>query len=160
MNQNQISVSITVTALNEALASIDAINTKLPFLLSLTTAERKEMAKMGDKTLAFVTKALEYAQADAANLPPYITLAEFAKDVKAVQDLMKVLRPLQKVAESVEDTAMLAGSEAYQAALAYYNFQKGAMKAGQTGAKTIVQDLSARFPGRPRKADATVKVQE
>jgi len=159
-NNNQISISIPDADLQAVLDAIDTIRTKLPFLISLMPAERHEMLKMGDGTVAFVKKAYEYALADGAALPGFINIVEFGKDVIAVDDLLKVLRPLEKLSESLEDTVMLAGSEAYMAALAYYNLQKAAMKAGQNGAKTVVQNLAERFPGgsaRKRVADDPAK---
>lgn len=41
---------------------------------------------------------------------------------------------------------MLSGHEAYVQALYYYGSVKLAAKAGDTEAKTIVEDLSKRFP--------------
>ena len=46
---------------------------------------------------------------------------------------------------------MLAGSEAYTAALAYYQSAKTAAKRKIPGAEVIYRDLAERFPGAPRK---------
>jgi uncharacterized protein (DUF1786 family) len=59
--QNLISVSIPDTDLSEIKGAITTLNTKLmPYLKTLSVQDRQEMAKMGDKTVAFVQKALEY----------------------------------------------------------------------------------------------------
>jgi hypothetical protein len=64
MKDNQISEVITPEQATAALNSIEALHTALSHLLviNLTDEERSDMRKMGDKTLAFVQKALEYAQ--------------------------------------------------------------------------------------------------
>jgi hypothetical protein len=41
--------------------AIATIRQKLPFLVDLTTEDRRTMLKMGDKSRAFVSKALEVA---------------------------------------------------------------------------------------------------
>ena len=41
------------------------------------------------------------------------------------------------------------GSEAYTASLAFYSALKTAIAAGEVGLKSVYDDLSARFPGRP-----------
>jgi hypothetical protein len=46
-----------------------------------------ELSKMGDKTLAFVQKALEYAEANPTLVPAYLDIAEAKKDFSLSQDL-------------------------------------------------------------------------
>ena len=103
---------------------------------------------MGDKTLAFVNKAFEYAYQNPKIVPSFLDLTEFGKDAAAVTNLKKVLIPLEQLSEKLSDTNLLAGSEAYMAALAFYNAVKGAAKAGEPGMKNIYDDLQSRFPGR------------
>jgi hypothetical protein len=51
-------------------------------------------------------------------------------------------------------TLALSGSEAYAGALIFYNTVKSAMKSKVPKAETIYNDLSTRFPGKPKKPDA------
>jgi hypothetical protein len=51
-----------------------------PYTIALTPAERHELPKMGEKTLAFVEKAHQFAQQNPAFLPPYLDIAEFGID--------------------------------------------------------------------------------
>jgi hypothetical protein len=54
--------------------------------------------------------------------------------------------------ENVDDTTMLAGSEAYQAALVFYNSVKTAATHDVSGAKAVYDELKKRFPGGKRKS--------
>jgi hypothetical protein len=54
----------------------------------------------------------------------------------------------------VEDSLMLAGSEAYGAALACYQTIKGAARLNVPGAGTIAEELSQRFLMRSSRAQA------
>jgi hypothetical protein len=110
------------------------------------------LPKMGDKTLAFVTKALDYAKQNPTLAPAFLNVPEFEKDVTAVTSLNNVLRPLQQLTEKLDDTTLQAGSEAYAAALIFYTSVKSAAKAGVPGTKNIYDDLQARFPGRGKVA--------
>jgi hypothetical protein len=68
--------------LAQAQAYIDgAINELLPYLLTLTPTERHGLAKMGEKTLSFVSKAYEFAEHNAQFRPSYLNMAEFKVDV-------------------------------------------------------------------------------
>ena len=148
--ENKVSIALEAEVIANITAAIDTISTNLPGLVNLTDDERQTIPKMGDKTLAFVSKALEYANQNQELVPPYLDVAEFAKDVTAVTRLQQVLKPLQQLVEKLDDTTMLAGSEAYTAALVFYTAVKGAEKAGVPGVKTVSDDLQARFPGRGR----------
>lgn len=150
MKSNKISTSVKADDLTAMLASIAALNEKLPYLINLLPDERKEMLKMGDKTLAFVTKALEYAIVNPG-LAGLVDVPEFEKDVKLIASLLKVLRPLQALVQRLEDTVMQAGSEAYNEALHFYGSSRIGMKSGVPGAQTIFNDLAERFPGKARK---------
>jgi hypothetical protein len=152
---NKISVAITAADMGVMLTAINDLNSKLNFLLALSEEDRKDLPKMGDKTVAFVNKCFDYAKANPALVPTYVEMAEFEKDVVAVSELLKVLRPIHQLYQRLDDTVMQAGSEAYQAGLLFYNNLKGATKAGVPGAKTIYHDLAERFPGRGKKQTET-----
>jgi len=156
--ENRVSITISneaITAINAAIATIEQ---NLPTLINLTAEDRKSLPKMGDKTLAFVNKTLEYGKQNPQVVPSFLDIGEFEKDVQAVINLNKVLIPLQQLVEKLDDTTILAGSEAYSAALVFYNAVKGAAKAGVPGMKTVYDDLQARFPGRGKApAAATVE---
>ena len=72
-------------------------------------------------------------------------------DLEAVQTLKQVYGPLRQIADLLDDTILLSGSEAYIAALAFYNYVKGAGKAGVPGTDMIYGDLKQRFPGNSKK---------
>jgi hypothetical protein len=58
-NDNQHVQAIPSTVLAAAQAKIDEVLTSLaPYLLALTPGERRELPKMGEKTIGFVEKPL------------------------------------------------------------------------------------------------------
>jgi len=153
-NSNQISLSVPPEKVEKAKQLYAEANAILvPYLLNLTPEESKELPKMGDKSYAFVTKALEYLKVPGTPLPPYTNVAELEVDLKGFDTIRQILQAAMPTIDLLQDTMLLSGSEAYVAALAYYNYIKGAAKAGVPGAQTIYDDLSARFPGRPIKKD-------
>ena len=83
--------------------------------------------------MAFVSKSLEYAKLNPRVVPYFLDLSEFEKDVNATTYLRKVFLPLQQLYEKLNDTTLQVGSEAYTAALIFYNAVKGAAKAGEDG---------------------------
>ena len=146
--ENQISIIISEEALANINKAIATINENLPDLINLTVDDRHQLPKMGDKTIAFVNKSFEYASQNPTIVPSFLDLTEFAKDTAVVTSLKRILMPLEQLNEKLSDTNLLAGSEAYMAALVFYTAVKGAAKAGQPGMKNIYDDLQSRFPGR------------
>lgn len=155
-NENQLSHELNAQDLKEILNALQLIQTKLGFLVNLTPEERQAYPKMGDKTVAFVGKALEYAKDNQEFVPNYMDMQEFEKDMNLLGQLQKILRPIRKLEEGLSDTIMLAGSESYTAARVFYNSVKNARELNVTGVDTIYQDLQERFPGRgPSKVVST-----
>jgi hypothetical protein len=148
---NRVSISIKPADMTAMLDALTLLKSKLPFLLVLLPQERKTLTKMGDKSVAFVTKALEYAAANPSLVPAFLDVTEFDKDIKVITELLKVVRPLEQLQMQLEDTLMQAGAEANEAALFFYNNAKVASKAGVPGAEPIYLDLKERFPGKPKK---------
>ena len=154
--ENLISTSISTETLVAVNTNLTAINTALAniLLFNLTATERQSLRIMGDKSIAFVQKALEYAENNPALLPPYLSLAEAQKDFALTHDLYGILQQINTLQRAVEDTMMVAGSEAYDAALIFYNSVKGASRVNVPGSEAVYNDLQQRFAMKPQKAVA------
>ncbi len=116
-----------------------------PYLLALTPEQRQILPKMKDKTVSFVSKALEYANANSQFAPAYLDVKSLADDINTVSELTPVKNPLASLSMQLNDTVMIAGSEAYVAALTFYNSVKQAARRNVPGAKAIYDDLKQRF---------------
>ncbi|MDR1218111.1 MAG: hypothetical protein LBK73_00700, partial [Treponema sp.] len=121
MKANQHTQAIPSTVLTQAQTKIDEAKSLLaPYLLALTPAERRELPKMGEKTIAFVEKAYDFARQNPNLIPPYLDVAAFGVDFDDAHSLWTLLNTAQQLEEGIGDTEMTAGSEAYQAALVFY----------------------------------------
>ena len=150
-NSNRVATAIPANVLAEATAKLNEVRSLLqPYLQALTVDERRHLAKMSDKTLAFVAKVDLYTTSNPEFTPAFMHADELHVDVKVVEALRPILDLCEQLCSNVDDTSMLAGSEAYVAALMYYSSVKLAAKTGQPNAKPIYDDLSVRFPGKPR----------
>jgi GrpB-like predicted nucleotidyltransferase (UPF0157 family) len=130
-----------------------AIALLTPYLLPLTPTERHDLPKMGDKTLSFVEKAQDYAHQYPQLCPSYLNVKEFDVDMTDATGLRRMHISAKQLSDDIDDTVMVAGSEAYQAALVFYNAVKAAAVQDIPGAKEVYNDLKARFPSIKRKSD-------
>ena len=150
-------ISLQIPAQDEADIN-NALNTLfqklMPHLLTISDSERQALPKMKDKTLAFVTKATEHAEQNPALLPPYVDVVEWRRDFDAVTRLRMIGNQVSQLLRAVEDSAMVAGSEAYIAALSFYKNTQVAASLNVQGAKDITDDLKIRFSNQGRKRSA------
>ena len=115
--------------------------------------EKIQLPKMGDKSVPFVTKGAEYLRIPSTPAPPYLNPEDLDVDLNAFDTIRQIRQVVQPVADMLDDTMLLCGSEAYIAVLAFYTYLQGAAKMNVPGAKTIYEDLSTRFPRRHTKKE-------
>jgi len=153
MKDNRHSQAIPAVVLEQAQAKItEASGLLRPYLLALTPDERHDLPKMGPKTLNFVEKSHEYAHALQHLVPPYLDMSAFDSDFADAHGLWNLNNSLHRLAAEVLDTQTAAGSEAFQAALLFYNSVKVAANQDVLDAKTVCEELKLRFPSSRRKA--------
>jgi hypothetical protein len=156
---------LPMTAISATLSDIDRqiiaqsihnIRERLPFLVDLVGSERNSMPKMGDKSRAFVGKALEVASQNNEFLPRSFDVEEMRKDLELYDDLASLMMTLSQLQDLVDDTCLVVGSEAYSAALTVYNYAK---TSGQNanGLEPLVKEMKQRFR-RTRKPKAVAAI--
>lgn len=146
-NDNRISAVLSdedVAAVQGALATIRGA---LPFLVTLSGQERKELPRMGPKSIGFDEKCSTYMANRAEFMPGFVDPAEVAKDRALRAQLLRFAAELATLAGSVDDTVQLVSSEVWLADLAYYQSVREAAHRGRDGAQDIYDDLRPRFPG-------------
>ena len=147
---NHISVVLDDATLTEVRAAIGVLRTKLvPALKTLSDQDRRELPRLGDKTAEFVRKSFEYTGIHPDLVPGYVDRAAFKTDLDALALLQNLERELAPVNNALGDSVLLSGSEAYQAALLFYNNVKVAKKVNLGSSTSVYNDLAARFPGSP-----------
>jgi hypothetical protein len=161
MNENRISISLTdeeITTINKA---IQILAEKFqPILIALEAGDKKNLTKIGEKSISFVDKASQYAKTNPEFLPPFINADEMKKNFDAFTVLNNFLRPLNQITKNLDDTATLCGSDAIMAALGYYKLVGQAKNMGVPNAAAIYEDLSQRFEAQKnrRNKSATPKI--
>ncbi len=144
--ENQISVVIPEEVITTIMTKLQECKEDLtPYLQALTASDRSGLFKMGDKSLPTVQKVKSYAETNPEFVPGYMDKEEFLKDEAVVSQLTPIANLLEQLFSDVDDTRLLAGSEALQAALLYYGQVNEANKKGVNSAKPIYDDLKQRF---------------
>jgi hypothetical protein len=151
MPDNRISATLSAADAKAVMDAINTIRTKLPFLLDLTLEERRALPKMGDKSRAFVSQALDVAKQNPDILPRSFDIDEMSKDVDLANALQPIMLALTQLQELVDDTYLLVGSEAYIAALLVYQYARAAGKGAALDG--MLDALGQRFARKSHAAD-------
>ena len=140
-------------ALTQISDALDAIRAAVePHAVELSADGRREVLKMGDRTLAFVEKAVRYARERSDLTPGFLDVDEMEADLGTSKTLEGIAQRLGQLESLVRDTAMVAGGEAHEGALMFYRAVQAAAKAGPPGADVVRDDLGKRFARGPRTA--------
>ena len=74
----------------------------------------------GDKTIAFVQKACKHCEQNPDIVPSFLDVEELKNDIDAFEQIRALYAPLSQVVDSLNDTMLLSGSDAYAGALVFY----------------------------------------
>jgi hypothetical protein len=150
MPDNRVSAALGEADRQAVLAAIETIRQKMPFLIALTPEQRRSLPKMGDRSRAFVGKALNIAQPNSDFLPRSFSVEEMARDVALAEALQPVMVALTRLQEQVLDTYTEVGSEAYTAALVVY--QSARNSGGGEALEALLDDMGQRFARKSKGA--------
>ncbi|GHV27561.1 hypothetical protein AGMMS4952_09460 [Spirochaetia bacterium] len=153
---NEHLTAIPTAVITEIEGLFQQILVKLgPYRTPLTTEERKEMAIVGDKTLAFLEKSKEFVELYPELIPAWNDKANFTDDCDDIRNLPPVKNLADQAQEAIYNIYYLAGNEAYHWALDFYNSAKHAAGRDVPNAKIVAAELGKRFQGQGRKPPIT-----
>lgn len=150
-DQNLVSATLTDADRDAVLAAIATIQTKLPFLIGLSMADRVNLQKMGNIRRSFVEQTVTIGNQNAQVLPASFHLGELNVDMDLYHQLAPVMDALKPVFEKLDDTLMALGSDLYAASLEGYGYIKAAGKSQGLDARR--EQLKASRQRAPKQKD-------
>lgn len=145
MSLNKVSAVVSPEQEAQTLKLIKDARTGLDFLVSLSSKERIKMAKLSRGKVDFIDTSMKHIQSKPEYLPSYVSLEEFVKDVDLQNSLKRILTEVDAFKDRLEDTIMVAESEAYRTSRLFYKAVKAAGREGAEDAERIVKDLAYHF---------------
>ncbi len=124
-----------------------------PYLVSLTTEERKKINKVADGTESFVDKGISYQQQFPQFAPRQMDVDSMNNDYSIMTSLMPLLQQTANLLSLLSDTRMSAGAGTLKELLKYYNSVKQASKENVPEAKDVYADLSKRYKKKKKKPE-------
>ena len=145
VNFNLVSATLSDEDHGSIINSIKAIESLIPFAVTLPADEKVSMPGIGVKTIEFIDKSFEYASKNPNLVPQFLDMGEYEKDTKLVKQLQLVMDHLVPLTAKLSDTFALVGAEAYGSSRIFYHHTKNAARGNVAGASAVAKELSKRF---------------
>ena len=145
LNNNRIDTVMSDEQRSAVKTAFETIKANMPFLTGLTVDERIALPKINVSNKAFTEDAINAIANNSELLPSYLKVEAMKNDLTLFMQLDELLGLARQIVELMEDTQMLAGSEAYAASLTAYKLFQAASEAGLKGSDAIFDSLKGRF---------------
>jgi hypothetical protein len=138
-----------LVAIDNALAQLETLFAKL---VALEPRQRQRLFKMGSKSETFCRETLAVMDKNRALVPPVMDLNGALASLTTIDALRPRARQILRLAERMQDTALLLGSDVATAARQGY---RALQQYGDAhGLEGMRQTLSARFKRRGTRKSA------
>jgi hypothetical protein len=152
MSQNLVSLTLSDTQLSTIDQCLGDMEAQLLDLIAMNTAQRRSLARMGDKSETFCRQTINVLAQNPQIVPPSLKLAEAQADLAALDRLRPRLQRLLRLTERASDTEIALGSDVMNAALQGYALLRVAGK--NQGLEGLRKELGSRFIKAPRQVEA------
>lgn len=158
MPYTKINAQVAPADVQAIKAAFALVQQKLPFLLTLTDAERKALRKVGPERLSFVANAAQVAANNPAIFPPSFDAAGFQVAVGLFTVLTDLNTVAAQLASQLDDTHMDVGVQALDSASDVYAYVQAAAKK-TPGLKPVADQLGQLYQkaAATRRANTLVK---
>ena len=148
LTNNRINTTATAAQVTAVKTALQTIAANLPFLVGLTSEERIALPSINVSNKACTEAAINAGVNNPALIPSYVSVVNMKNDMLLFTQLDEIIMMTKQLLEKMEDTQLLAGSEAYTSALTLYKLFGSAADAGVGGTDAIVTQLKQRFAGQ------------
>lgn len=156
LTNNRLNITATAAQITAVKTALQTINTNMPFLIGLTVDERIALPAINVNNKAFTEDAINAAVNNPSLVASYLSVPNMQNDMALYTQLDEIKGLVNQLLEKIEDTQLLAGSEAYVSGLAFYKLVSAAAEAGVPGADAVSDLLRARFAGQGGTAKKAV----
>ena len=150
-SQNLVSLSLTDAQLSVIDQSLTDLETQLSGLIAMNAAQRKSLARMGDKSESFCRQTLNVLAQNPQVVPPSVALQDGLADLEALDRLRPRLQRMLRLTERAADTETALGSDVMSVALQGYALLKVAGR--NQGLEGLRKELGSRFAKSARQVE-------
>ena len=141
-----LKIGMTEVQKQAIINEINTIYNNMPYLILLTTKEKKQGMQLGNLAHTFLQRSLLLAKNNPNVVPSFIDMSDWGLDVQDHRSLCEIRTQLNKLQDAVNCTIIALEQEAMRVSLSFYKVAKSAETQGVMGASMIVDELSQMMP--------------
>ena len=141
-----LKIGMTEVQKQAIINDINTIYNNMPYLILLTTKEKKQGMQLGNLAPTFLQRSLLLAKNNPNVVPSFIDMSDWGLDVQDHRSLCEIRTQLNKLQDAVNCTIIALEQEAMRVSLSFYKVAKSAETQGVMGASMIVDELSQMMP--------------
>ena len=141
-----LKIGMTEVQKQAIINDINTIYNNMPYLILLTTKEKKQGMQLGNLAPTFLQRSLLLAKNNPNVVPSFIDMSDWGLDVQDHRSLCEIRTQLNKLQDAVNCTIIALEQEAMRVSLSFYKVAKSAETQGVMGASMIVEELSQMMP--------------
>ena len=141
-----LKIGMTEVQKQAIINDINTIYNNMPYLILLTTKEKKQGMQLVNLAPTFLQRSLLLAKNNPNVVPSFIDVSDWGLDVQDHRSLCEIRTQLNKLQDAVNCTIIALEQEAMRVSLSFYKVAKSAEAQGVMGASMIVDELSQMMP--------------
>jgi len=123
-------------------------NRLMPRLSHVEAVDKKRMTRLGTGSFGWVNLCFGYGSRNPQFKQGFLDMAAWERDLDAIAYLTPLKQRVDKLAAALQDTLILLGFQAYEAARMFHAALKSAVASRQPGAAAIYADLARHYDNR------------
>lgn len=158
MATNNISATFLPEDVKSVLTDIENIESKMPFLVNVTSKDKKARQQMGANSFGYVQYGLATAKNNDGILARSFSVEEYQKDSDTSVGVLQVYNRLTPLYQKLKDTLSLLGQDLMDQTNEVYSAVK--REAKTNGAlKSVAEEMGKRYEVSHKEEPAEAKAQ-
>jgi hypothetical protein len=149
--------NLTPEGVAQIMAKLNEIRELMPFAVGLSSRERLTYPALGSKGTQFVQRSIESMRQNPSLVPAFIEVSSTETSYAMYNKLLGVVESVQQLERLVSDTMHIAGNDARNQSLEFYNSVQRGAKANVPGAQSVLESLKTRFKSVKRTKGQVVE---
>ncbi len=151
MPYSKLLANIADASRDQLIANINQVQTDMPFLVLLTSAEKKKHLQLGKKAEPFFDKTVILAMGNPSILTDIFSVVDMQTRTNDLKAMRAIQTQVNKLNDAVNCTVIALEKENMRDGLYFYKLAQGAATQNVPGADAIVKALESMLPRTGKK---------
>lgn len=156
INMVQLNFYLTKEELSALLEDFNKVENQFKEIQTITAEEKKSLVKTGDKSVGFITEAVNTITFNKDFLPNSFDENKFKKEYETFLNIGEFLKQFNLLHAKLEDIYALMGDSCHKTASEIYKHLKASNSTGKYNG--LIENMANHIPKKTKKAPETPQI--